>query len=153
MSTGSQRRIIFNCFPSCIFTIIAFREREREVRKGEEKRQKERKSSGKTGGEGGKKAGCAQERWRGRGRMLPKQFLLNTQGKMLAADTETNTAKCRNKYSNFLHTHTRTKSQESADIHQEATHTQKGLHVNVGGCELRWMRDGRRLVGRKRQRG
>lgn len=46
--------------------------------------------------------------------MLPEQFLLNTQGKkkkkkMLAAAKETNTAKCRNKYSNFLHTHTCTK--------------------------------------------
>ncbi len=139
MSTGSQRRIIFNCFPSCIFTIIASREREREVRKGEEKRQKERKSSGKTGGEGGKKAGCAQERWRGRGRMLPKQFLLNTQGKMLAADTETNTAKCRNKYSNFLHTHTHAQSHRRVRTYIRRPHTHTHTHTKGFACKCGWM--------------
>ncbi len=70
--------------------------------------------------------------------------------KMLAADGETNTAKCRNKYRNFLHKHTQTQScRKEQTCLSEGRTRKKGLHVNVSGCELRWMRDGRRLVLRK----
>ena len=82
----------------------------------------------------------------GRGRMLPEQFLLNTQGKkMLAAAKETNTAKCRNKCSNFLHTH-----MHKVAVKVQGGHTHTHIHTHtqsVCGC------DGGGLVGRKRGKG
>ena len=55
-----------------------------------------------------------QEMWRGERKDAARTVSVKHTGKkkkkkMLAAAKETNTAKCRNKYSNFLHTHTCTK--------------------------------------------
>lgn len=101
------------------------------------------------------RGGCVQERWSGRRGRLPKRFLLNTQAKseMLTADGETNTANCRNKYSNFLHAHIHmhNTAEQCQHLNLEATHTH--THENVSGCKLRWRqcRD-TSLLGRKRGR-
>lgn len=85
MSAGSKD--YFNCFPSCIFTFIASRERERKVRPGES-RAKEKAQERQ---QGRKKGWICAEEVEG-GRMMPKQLLINTQGTNACG-------KHRNKYS------------------------------------------------------
>lgn len=81
-----QGKDYFNCFPSCIFSIIYLQGKRKRGKGKRKKKQRERgkKSSGKTGTEGGREVGkvdACRRGEEGRGRMLPEQFLLNTQGK------------------------------------------------------------------------
>lgn len=63
LNTVSKRRIILSVLHS-VFSLL--------LPPGKDKERLEKEKQ--------KKGGCTQERWRERGRMLPKQFLLNTQG-------------------------------------------------------------------------
>lgn len=117
------------------FTIIGSGERERRVRKGErkEKEKAQERQRGRKEGwmcaeevEGERKDAAKTVSVKHTGRKCLRQ-----EQKQIQPNAETNTA---------TSSHRRVHARRCREVQtSEGTHTQKGLHVNAGGCELRWM--------------